>query len=319
MAITIGLYKTLLMLFAIICWTGLLASPVYSSREKAASLVAFVWQFLTALAICLLYVRWQHWEVPAQKSLVEDVPVDFLASHSILLGSCVTLFLRKQALSLKLLLSGAVLITLYCIGPVLPSAVGNIPFLASLLFCSLSPSLILGHCATGDHHPLLRSALQSLAWAGVLLWVLPSLLFQHPDYSWSPLLQRPLEITLAYSLPLLLPVSLLCSALWQFASEGEGTAFPYDPPKRLVVGGIYAYLSNPMQVGICLLMFWWGFVLEALPVSLSAGVAFILFLVFKHVCNGSCDIGEKDPFWRIYQAEVPKWLPRRKAWRKNVS
>jgi hypothetical protein len=69
-----------------------------------------------------------------------------------------------------------------------------------------------------------------------------------------------------------------------------------------------------MQVGIVLAMAWWDVVIASVAFSLSALVALWLFLIFKDVCNGSCAIGEHDPNWALYQREVPRWIPRRRAW-----
>ena len=109
---------------------------------------------------------------------------------------------------------------------------------------------------------------------------------------------------------MIIPTSLIISALYQFAVEGGGTAFPYDPPKKLVTGGIYRYISNPMQTGICILMGWYGIVLQSAWIIFSAVIAVILFIVFKDVCNGSCAIGKESEAWQAYQAAVPKWMPR---------
>jgi len=141
----------------------------------------------------------------------------------------------------------------------------------------------------------------------------PSTVFSLTTDSWDGILQRDLITTFIYLLPLVVPAYLLISALYQFAVEGNGTAFPYDPPKRLVIGGVYQYLSNPMQVGISLMMGWWGVVIQSMCISLSAMIAFILFIVFKDVCNGSCAIGKGNKEWEDYQQSVPKWLPKLKA------
>ena len=37
---------------------------------------------------------------------------------------------------------------------------------------------------------------------------------------------------------------------WRFATEGLGTPAPWDPPRRLVTGGLYHWTRNPMYVGI---------------------------------------------------------------------
>ena len=110
--------------------------------------------------------------------------------------------------------------------------------------------------------------------------------------------------------PLILPAALIINALYVFARFGRGTAFPYDPPRHLVTQGVYGYISNPMQLGICLMMAWWSVVLQNLLVFGSAFVALFLFIVFKSICNGSSSVCGKDPEWEKYQNEVPKWFPK---------
>lgn len=67
------------------------------------------------------------------------------------------------------------------------------------------------------------------------------------------------------------PVGLLASALgtagliWcfsDFVRRGHGTPAPYEPPRRLVVGGLYRYTRNPMYVSVVLIVggeaIWWA-------------------------------------------------------------
>ena len=39
-------------------------------------------------------------------------------------------------------------------------------------------------------------------------------------------------------------------AFWRFVSEGIGTPAPVAAPQRLVVGGVYRYVRNPMYVAV---------------------------------------------------------------------
>ncbi len=41
---------------------------------------------------------------------------------------------------------------------------------------------------------------------------------------------------------------------WDFGAQGRGTPAPYDPPRELVVGGLYRYSRNPMYVGIMVIL-----------------------------------------------------------------
>ena len=38
--------------------------------------------------------------------------------------------------------------------------------------------------------------------------------------------------------------------VWDFATVGRGTPAPIDPPKTLVVRGLYKYTRNPMYLGV---------------------------------------------------------------------
>jgi len=47
-------------------------------------------------------------------------------------------------------------------------------------------------------------------------------------------------------------VAIYLWCLWDFASFGRATPLPLDPPKRLVVRGLYRHVRNPMYVGVLL-------------------------------------------------------------------
>jgi protein-S-isoprenylcysteine O-methyltransferase Ste14 len=53
---------------------------------------------------------------------------------------------------------------------------------------------------------------------------------------------------------ILLGTAILLRCVWDFASVGRGTLAPIDPPKKLVVQGLYRYVRNPMYVGVLVLL-----------------------------------------------------------------
>ena len=106
--------------------------------------------------------------------------------------------------------------------------------------------------------------------------------------------------------------------LWcvrDFYAAGQGTLAPWDPPKRLVVAGLYRYTRNPMYVGVLLLVSGWAALLAA---PLVAAYACVLAVVF-HVRV----IAGEEPWlesqfgteWSKYRAAVPRWFPRARAWK----
>jgi protein-S-isoprenylcysteine O-methyltransferase Ste14 len=55
--------------------------------------------------------------------------------------------------------------------------------------------------------------------------------------------------------------------LWAFACFGRGTPAPIDPPKHLVVRGLYQYTRNPMYLGVLSVIFGWALLFHSLPLA----------------------------------------------------
>jgi protein-S-isoprenylcysteine O-methyltransferase Ste14 len=63
--------------------------------------------------------------------------------------------------------------------------------------------------------------------------------------------------TLLHFLGLILMVvgaAILIRCIWDFAAKGRGTLAPIDPPRHLVVQGLYRYVRNPMYLGVLLML-----------------------------------------------------------------
>src|SRR5258708_28379598 len=52
----------------------------------------------------------------------------------------------------------------------------------------------------------------------------------------------------------LLGAAIYFWCLWDFAVTGRGTPAPIDPPKHLVVRGLYRRVRNPMYLGVLLVV-----------------------------------------------------------------
>jgi protein-S-isoprenylcysteine O-methyltransferase Ste14 len=95
-----------------------------------------------------------------------------------------------------------------------------------------------------------------------------------------------------------------------FYVSGKGTLAPWDPPKQLVVIGLYRWVRNPMYVGVLLLVVGWSLYLASL---FLAGYAVLLALAFhaRVVVHEEprldAQFGQQ---WCDYKAKVPRWIPR---------
>ena len=101
--------------------------------------------------------------------------------------------------------------------------------------------------------------------------------------------------------------------VWDFATFGRGTPAPIDPPKKLVVRGLYQYSRNPMVVGVLILILAWAISFKAailLVYMLIVGVAFHAVIVFYEEPHLRKLFGES---YSNYCARVPRWIPHFRA------
>src|ERR1051326_2407323 len=82
----------------------------------------------------------------------------------------------------------------------------------------------------------------------VTVW-LPWFILNHAHVSVRWTLWRALAL-----LPIVFGAGILLRCIWDFAVFGRGTLAPIDPPKHLVVRGLYRYVRNPMYVGMVLVV-----------------------------------------------------------------
>lgn len=112
--------------------------------------------------------------------------------------------------------------------------------------------------------------------------------------------------------PLAFGAVILVWCIRDFYVAGKGTLAPWDPPKSLVVVGLYRFVRNPMYVGILLLLAGWAFMSGSWLLACYAGlfgVAFHLRVVLYEEPRLRKNFPQE---WSSYAAAVPRWLPRLK-------
>lgn len=109
---------------------------------------------------------------------------------------------------------------------------------------------------------------------------------------------------------MIMGLGLLFWCVRDFYVSGKGTLAPWDPPKRLVIVGLYRFVRNPMYIGVFLLVLGWASYLSS-PILLAYAA---LLAVGFHVRV----ISYEEPWldsqfgadWNRYKRTVPRWLPR---------
>ena len=100
----------------------------------------------------------------------------------------------------------------------------------------------------------------------------------------------------------------------RFVRVGKGTLVPTAAPERLVVGGLYRYVRNPMYAGVtvCLAAEVMLFRSSALAWELAlALIAMNLFVRLYEERKLSRRYGEA---YAEFKRNVPRWLPRLSPW-----
>jgi protein-S-isoprenylcysteine O-methyltransferase Ste14 len=112
-------------------------------------------------------------------------------------------------------------------------------------------------------------------------------------------------------------VIVLLQAFARFVVEGLGTPAPVAPTQRLVVGGLYRYVRNPMYLAVGGVIVGQALVLARpilLPYAAAYGAAVVLFVRAYEEPTLRRRFGES---YGEYRRAVPAWWPRRTPWRPD--
>lgn len=99
-----------------------------------------------------------------------------------------------------------------------------------------------------------------------------------------------------------------------FFKIGEGTLAPWDPPKKLVVDGMYRYVRNPMISGLLMIILGEALIFSSIELFLL----FIVFFIVNHIYfvyleeQGLTKRFGSD--YIEYKDNVPRWIPRLTPW-----
>ncbi|HKE77458.1 MAG TPA: isoprenylcysteine carboxylmethyltransferase family protein [Acidimicrobiales bacterium] len=107
---------------------------------------------------------------------------------------------------------------------------------------------------------------------------------------------------------------VLVHAFARFVREGRGTPAPVGPTERLVVGGLYRHVRNPMYVAVASAIVGQALLLGR-PVLLAwAALAGAAMVAFVRVYEEPLLAARYGDEYRTYCRHVPGWLPRLRPW-----
>ena len=103
-------------------------------------------------------------------------------------------------------------------------------------------------------------------------------------------------------------LGFLLQCIWGFVVYGKGTLVPIDPPKHLVLCGLYKYTRNPMYIAVIGVLLSEVILFKSLHLLLYLIIGIVvlhLFVVFYEEPKLRAQFGED---YQKYCKSVPRWM-----------
>jgi protein-S-isoprenylcysteine O-methyltransferase Ste14 len=138
---------------------------------------------------------------------------------------------------------------------------------------------------------------------GAVPWLLTGWQVQDPLPYWTPL-------RVVGAVLLIAGVAVAAQAFVRFVVEGLGTPVPVAAPERLVVGGLYRYVRNPMYVALLVALVGEALLLGQLSLVAYAAVVCVITNLFVRFYEEPALRRRFGDQYEAYRRAVPGWWPR---------
>jgi len=106
-------------------------------------------------------------------------------------------------------------------------------------------------------------------------------------------------------------------AFSRFVVEGLGTPMPVAAPDRLIVGGPYRHVHNPMYVAVLTVIVGQALLLGRPSLLLYAAALWLIIASFVRFYEEP-ELGRRfGAQYEAYRRAVPAWWPRLRPWRSG--
>jgi protein-S-isoprenylcysteine O-methyltransferase Ste14 len=143
--------------------------------------------------------------------------------------------------------------------------------------------------------------------AGLVPWLLTGWRARGPMPYWWPL-------WVGGAILIAAGVLVLVHAFERFVVEGLGTPAPVAPTERLVVGGLYRYVRNPMYVAVAAIILGQAVALARPVLLVYAALFAVAVAAFVHWYEEPTLGHQFGEQYERYRRAVPAWWPRREPW-----
>lgn len=280
-------------------------------RFCAALLLAVAWNAAALFAVNAVAPAAGWWTFGANRGVLAGMPVDLYLGWIVWWGAVPLLAGPALPLPAVVAVMGALDLWLMPLSAPVVRLEGRW-YLgeAVALAAALVPSQLLARWTLNGTRLHWRAALQAVAFSVLMLFVLPTAVLEQTGRTWEAVFDRTPGVQSLMLQLIAIPGVLALSAVQEFVRRGRGTPLPYDPPGTLVTSGPYAYVANPMQLGMAVAFAGWAVMIGsvwmlaacAMAVAYGAGLA---------AWHEHADLGVRfgEP-WRAYRRQVATWRPR---------
>jgi protein-S-isoprenylcysteine O-methyltransferase Ste14 len=101
--------------------------------------------------------------------------------------------------------------------------------------------------------------------------------------------------------------AVLVRCVWDFFAVGRGTLAPIDPPKHLVVTGLYRFTRNPMYNGVLAILLGEAWLFRSTALLQYAALIFVLFNIVVLAYEEPALASQFGESYRAYRLAVPRW------------
>src|SRR5262245_60043487 len=131
---------------------------------------------------------------------------------------------------------------------------------------------------------------------------------RNPDLSLSSILAATLVVV---------GISVLLRCVWDFFATGKGTLAPIDPPRVLVVSGLYRFTRNPMYNGVLAVIAGEAWLFGSVSLVKYALLVFVLFHLFVVLYEEPALTSQFGESYRVYRRAVPRWGFRTRPFQRH--
>lgn len=110
--------------------------------------------------------------------------------------------------------------------------------------------------------------------------------------------------------PFAIGLAIVQACVRDFLVVGRGTLAPWDPPRHLVVVGLYRWVRNPMYIGVLGVLAGWA-------IATGSGVLWLYLVAIALGFHLRVVLAEEPALreqfgaeWLAYAEHVRRWLPR---------